>query len=1123
MLSRLPSSLNRIPWLTSARDTDPTVGAITSLPNLNLLEHPATTVANAVNPLTRTQPAPLGLSDFGLGVATYSYDTPHFLGQATLSAPPNVTDPDSYNRIEPGGAHLGYVGSINEFSVQLNTVATNITYPGNSSGFFWTQNVVDWNDTGIHFVDDTFNFSSTDPVIQFGTIYSGCSNNTSGVDKMLIAGDGVFQCVGDTIPVSPAAYPVTLQLYNNVSINANDRDQVAYGFRLVEAGLDQVFTGVTDTVIFNNPGAPATPPATAPEFSVDGFALSPLGLPRDAELDLVGDIGGVNAVFRSINGTLHLEYSNASTGGWQNVPSAYDYGADTGETSIGFTGTWEPNGTEDIDQGPSMLYGLWHAIPSASIAPGSFHLEGSVSPSYGFVFVSNAPPLAHEMNWLPTTDSGRFDTYLPPLGTPFASRYYVQGFADGSAETNGTPVTSNTTAYALTLQPAPGTLDAPLYAYSNTQAAALALNVTGSASVPYRFSDLNPVLDASFDRLNDYGFPSFDCALFEGVTNPIHMNNVSHSSSVNIFYGVDDLVTNESLTIVGLWHDVDATVEGTTVVNGSGGIFNGGSTDTAIRDEVVEEGVGVLDDGSAGTVVAGLALNGFSVGIETFSSRNVTYTSINCAYGATGAPEGILGGVYAEWSGVRNPYYDIPSLSGARISSINVTKDSWLAAVLEKGTDVSFSKVNVTDADEGIGLIGVTHGQVDGSTFYGDGEPLYLAATNWTNVSGVDLSYDLQGVALVGASNSVITRNVFFNTSRDAISVTPGLFGPATGNLVYDNSFIRNNGSTFVYNATNIQVSTVAGNSFNLSTFGNCWADWHSSTAGVLNRYNLSNGVADDHPIACPGPGAYLVTFHETGLSAQGKQWLLGLEGTILGTTVWRGGWGPIPSTVSSGGTSNTPTATSVTFLVPNGTYTYLLVGPARERASDPVGSVVVAGENVTRTTTFSTGRTITLTFVEKGLAKGQDWCIGLAGSYVGCSSRASVSFMNLTPATYPFLVGQVEYWGATTLVKVGRAWVPEMEGNITATRSTHVSIHYAYAVEFGETGLAPGTTWDVKVGTLTIRATAAPDSNVTFYLINGTYTFKVLPVPGYHVQPKGGRILVNQGVIFIWLRYEKD
>ena len=1156
IVARLPSSLAQVPWLESALHTGPTLRPLSSLPNLNLLEQTAASGPLPVYPPYVAQPAPLGLADFGLGATDYAYNTSHFLGELTLFAPPNATDPAAGGVTEPGAAHLGYVGSMNEFGVQLNTVVTNISFPQSNTGEFWTQNVVDWNASGIHFVDDTFNFSSGLPLIQPGTIYSGCHNSTTGVDQILSVYGGVFQCVGGTVPVSPASYPVTLQLYNNASVNAQDRDQVAYGYRLVEAGTGKVFTGVSDVVVFNYPAAPWTPPPNPPGFSVDGFARSPFaGILRDAELVVVGDIGGDNAVFRSLNGTLNLEFSNLSSGGWQNVPSAYNFGADTGETSTGIADYWEPNETLVLHQGPAMLYGLWHAVPSVSVASGDLHLAGTITPSYGFVFVSNSAPPANpntpgqwsNLSWLPTDDLGQFDTYLPPLGSPWTTQYYVQAFAAGSAETNGTPVAASTTDYSLDLPLAPGTDNAPLYAFSNAQAAGLALNVTGSASAPYVFSDLTLHVNLSFNHLNDFGYASFELALFQGVTDPVHVNNVTAgpnwidgasdyleddnaaglltpayqpfpvdprlTSQINLFYGVGDLVTNESLYVWGellLWHDSGATVAGYSSEDGSGGVYVGASNGTTVRDGNVVGGLGALDVDSTNTTVEDLNVSQDGLGVETYSSRNATFSTIQYAPGGSSALGGgaVVGGlddaVLEGWS----PYYNVPGVSGAKISGV-VGYGSALGVYLMDSADVSISRVNFSYLPNSpsyggaVVLVGTNHSSVEASVVVGYTIGLDLDGTDRTNVSGVDLSDNGVGAEIWGGtSDSTITRSVFFQNAGDGVDITHG-----TGNLVYDNSFILNDGSAFVFSPTHIQAYTAPDNSFNLSSVGNCWADWNSTTAGVLNPYAISEGVADEHPIACPGPGTYRVAFRESGLLPAGEPWLVGFDGFAM----------------VSGGSAGTPTVTTVAFPVPNGSYDFLVVGPSGWRASAPSGSVVVAGANVTEAESFVPGSTHTLTFGETGLRKRTGWCLTLAGAYGTCTATTKLTFENLTPATYSFALGQVG--GLVSLVKVGKAWVPETSGTIALTGSLKVSVGYGYAVIFTESGLASGQGWSVKVGSLTESETAQNLSingrNITFYLPNGTDSYKVLRVPGYQVLRPTGQVRVKGEGLDVHVQFE--
>jgi hypothetical protein len=1127
-LAHLPSAVSQAPWMQSLTQTGSGLGPLTSLPNLDLLEHPATSVAEQVYPGYVAQPAPLGLADFGLGVAPYAYTTSHFLGQVTFNAPPNVTDPASTRVVEPGGAALGYVGSMNEFGIQLNTVATNITFPGSNGGIFWTQNVVNWNDTGIHFVDDTFNVSSGSPVILPGTIYAGCNNNTSGVDRILEVYGGVFQCVGGTLPVSPAAYPVTLQLYNNASVNAQNRDQVAYGYRIVEAGTGRVFTGFSDVVVFNNPTAPSSAPSNAPGFSVSGLARTPLGLLRDAELDLVGDIGGDNAVFRSINGSLNLEYSNLSSGGWANVPSAYNFGADTGETSTGIADYWEPNETLVVNQGPSMLYGLWHAVPSVSVASGDLHLAGTITPSYGFVFVSNTPavldPLGggngssgnatfDNMSWLPTNASGGFNTYLPPLGFPWATQYYVQAFADGTGEVNGTTVTANVTDYTLTLPLAPGTLNAPLYAFSNGQAAQLAQNVSGSSSVPYTFSGLVLNVNFSFNHLNDYDFPSFELVVAEGVSQALTVRDVAqgtdspagnyyigdgpsagllspgpmllgpvrnYTSQVDLFDGSDGQVVDQTVNGEGevvLWHEANATVSGLVVEFGSSGVFVGDCLGASVQNvDVLPYSAGVQDIGSTGTVVTNVEVAFWGLGVETYSTSDARYSGIDVGGALAVGVEG--GSTY----GPALSYYSLPGTAGSRISDSNAT-DAYTGIDLTLSQNVTISNVVTNDTELGIGLEGTTNVSVHGTSTIGGYAGLYLFDAVGTNVTGLEASDAQYGAWLVdNTSGTVISRSVFYGDSVYGVAIEDG----SSGNLVYDNSFFLNDGSNFTYNPAHVQAYSVVGNAFSLGLVGNFWADWHPYVNGVLYPYPISNGVVDDHPLAY-GPDTYVVTVSESGLPSTGKSWRLALG----------------QASERTNGTPHTPTVTSLTFSLPNGSYGILISGPAGYRASAPIGTLAVDGANVTKSVTFTRGATYKLTLHETGLGPGTLWCATLGGAWESCSTRTTVTFANLTPAAYPFELGNVS--SLTPLVKVGHTW--RNASGIVLTHSTTLLVRYGYAVFFDAEGLSFLQSWGVSVGGQRYT-TNSPD--LTVYLANGTYTYHVHAPRGYLVSTLVGQFVID-------------
>jgi hypothetical protein len=697
LLSGVPARLSSVPWIASLTHQGPSLAPLTSLPNLALLEHPVPVSNGTVDPFYTAQPAPLGVGDYGLGATPYSYNVSDIQGQLTLNAPPNVTDPASSGLIEPGGQADGYVGSYHEFGVQLNTVATNMSIPGSDEGFFWTQNVVNWNDTGIHFVSDTFNLTSATQnpfFIAPGTIYSACDLTTqAAIDKVLFNYGGVFQCVGGTVPITPASYPITIQLFNNASVNAQDRTQVVYGYRITEAGTGTVVTGVADRVVFNSPGAPGSAPANKPGFSIDGFAGAPSGLFRDAEIVIVGDIGGDNSVFRSINGSLSLWYTNSTHQAWQTTPSAYNFGGDTGETSTGIADYWTPSHTVSLNQGPSMLYGLWNADPWASVASGDIHVAGSITPNYGFVFVSNTHPVIDPLNgvardnmsWLPTTNTGTFSTYLPPLGAPWTTQYWVEGFAAGFAEKHGPAITGQTTSYALNLKAAPSApLNAPLYAFSNAQAVNLAKHVTGSSAVPLMFSNLVVNMNFTFEHVNDYAYATFEVFNLQNVSSAFDVNNTYQgmdaptenfviydfpasgstgvlstppavigprayaTSAINIFEDNHVLVTNQTTAGDGynlqveLWNDWYASVSQIVSVYGSSGVFVGDSSQTLVTDVSASLGSdAVTDIGSTGTVGAELSANGAGSAVASaLSDAGAGFYSIAATNGASGVVSG---------------------------------------------------------------------------------------------------------------------------------------------------------------------------------------------------------------------------------------------------------------------------------------------------------------------------------------------------------------------------------------------------------------------------------------------------------------------------------------------------
>ena len=882
LVSSLPSDLNNAPWAQSLLQPGYHT-PLASLPILELLEHPVISVNGQISPYYVAQPAPLGLTDFGLGAQTYAYNTSHIAGTVTFNSPPNETQPGGYEMVEPSpnGAHLGYVGNLYEFGIQLNTVGINLTIPGTSDlGQVWAQNVVNWNDTGIHFVMDTWNASAGSGFYMApNSIYSGCNNNTQGANYILDFYGGVFQCVKGNIPISAADYPISITLYNNFTVNAQNRSELVYGYSLDEVGAGKVMGGVVDTVVFNNTApswqAPAMP-VNSPANSINGFTANPYGLDYDAEIVLCGGIGGDNSVFRAANGTMTLQYSNLTSGGWQNVPSAYNFGGDTGETATGIADYWTSSDTLVFHQGPTMLYGLWNSEPQVAVPSGAVHIAGTLSPSYGFVFVSNTPPVTNpfgavpeqdNMSWLPTNDAGAFDTYLPAFGGAWTSTYYIQSFADGFAEDN-TSITAATTTLAIDLTSAPGTLNAPLYMFSDAQAASLAANVSGlpvSTGGPYNFSGLSVDVNFTFDHINDWTFPTFEVFHAQNVQGPINVNNVYlgtdtgpdaffnsyiydtafgstgiltpvpavilgvpyYTSGIEIFSGTGATVSEQTIfdvylnapggSMLILWNDANAQVENTTAFDplfggSSYGVFVGDSTGTRVVNTYAAYGYGVTDIGSIGTTVWNLTADD-ALGIQALSATGSTYSWIN----ATDYAEGIGAGMDFGFS----YYYDLPGTIDVTVNDLNVSYGGYGANfTFSQGT--TFNNVVVNDTYyESIGILldGVTGTTVNDMSI--DEGNLGIMAWNATGtvVTGFTaVSVGYFGI-LIGSSAETTLNDLILTDDyagvygeSDTATVVSGatITGDYGGIVMADSSGFSatNLNSTDTYYATELAYST---------------------------------------------------------------------------------------------------------------------------------------------------------------------------------------------------------------------------------------------------------------------------------------------------------------------------
>jgi uncharacterized protein YcnI len=235
-----------------------------------------------------------------------------------------------------------------------------------------------------------------------------------------------------------------------------------------------------------------------------------------------------------------------------------------------------------------------------------------------------------------------------------------------------------------------------------------------------------------------------------------------------------------------------------------------------------------------------------------------------------------------------------------------------------------------------------------------------------------------------------------------------------------------------------------------------------SSTLGPITPSGISETVAFTSV-------KYLITFTETGLSA-------GLA------------WG-----VFVNGTTTTSNSSSLSFTLPNGTYSYSVLDVPGWHLTQGAysGSFGVAGAAKTVVSLTFAPETYSVTFAESGLAAGTSWALTIHG--IGFLSTAgSPISVALANGTYDYALADVAGYHQTTLPYAGTVTV---KGG-AVIEPTLVFLRATYLVTFQESGLPAGTLWGVVVNGSLIVAEAGAE--VSASLPNGTFTWAISGIPGY-------------------------
>ncbi|WMT50836.1 MAG: thermopsin family protease [Ferroplasma sp.] len=442
-----------------------------------------------VEPSYLSAPAPMGIGFYGTQnvsghLVGYNLTTPSVMASININ---NMSD-----------FYLLNDGPTSE-TFQLNSVLTNVTLFGNSTYTFWTQNVAFYSERTqtIEFLTNIWNFSS--PAVE---ISSNVFHSYGGI----LDAPTFYYAIGPTIHVTT---PFTLNLYLNSTVV--DRDSAVF-FNYSIASDNHIQSGSYDYAIFNSTyGQPANYTAPAPTYLASGTHVTPTGfIPFDFEIMVGGPGGGSTTSIYDVNATMNLKYQDGNR--YVNVPSAYDVGSETGETSEGVAVSWD-NDTAYLTPGPSMVYGMWNISSSNAMA----HYSGTVGPSNAFMFVSQGSTFnIATAAWAPLSLSGHYSFTLPAgsySATALLSDYREAYFAPGSN--------------VMLQHDYRMGIYTPLYAFDNAQIANISMHGNGTPGNPY-IMDNRQVMPISplFEEFNDYAFPVFAGVLLKNTNASVVMANM---------------------------------------------------------------------------------------------------------------------------------------------------------------------------------------------------------------------------------------------------------------------------------------------------------------------------------------------------------------------------------------------------------------------------------------------------------------------------------------------------------------------------------------------------------------------------------------------------------------------
>jgi len=469
-------------------------------------------------------------------------------------------------------------------------------------------------------------------------------------------------------------------------------------------------------------------------------------------------------------------------------------------------------------------------------------------------------------------------------------------------------------------------------------------------------------------------------------------------------------------------------------------------------------------------VASNVSASSAGIGIFVALATNVTAWNVTSSAGSVGVF--VEGAVNVD---VWNVNATSPSLGPAYFSNValnGMIPNAGVALFENENETVS----NVSTVDYAYGVW--DNSSADGVAFsnitsWNGGTAVGFNGTNGATVSSVFAYGNQWGATFLNTTATTVTASTFEGSASYGVTVTGG-----SGFVAYGNNFVANNGASTngTFNAATVQASVFLPSAmFTYLGIGNYWSDWDGS-----GSYTINGAVSDTAPLA-----AFISSWleiNETGLPA-------GLA------------WGFTLDTVDF--TTSAPLVFIPSWSLADATLGFVVNPPTGYTPTPASGTIPYAGANTTVTISFVKAH-YNVVFQESGLPSGTTWSVTFNGTTLQdttVGSTGSITF-SVYDGSYPYTVGSVTNYNSAP--SSGTKAVSGANVNVPIV-FTHVPV--AYSVTFTESGLVPGTSWSVTLGSST---KSSMNTTIVFSELNASYIYTIPNEAGLIPAPSAGTIAVN-------------